>query len=149
MPMNTKYPTATLLRRLGAILYDSLLLFALLMIAALPVVLIVGNESGFLKSATYSLYLYSVGFLFYGWFWTHGGQTLGMRSWKLQLIRNDNQPVGWDSALYRYLIATVSLFLFGLGFVWILFDKQRLAWHDLLSKTRIIVNPDIGRKPEE
>jgi uncharacterized RDD family membrane protein YckC len=146
--MNDPYPTASLLRRLGAMLYDGLLLFALLMVAAAPVVIIAGGaESALIRSPLYFLYLYSIGFGFYGWFWTSGGQTLGMRSWKLQVIRDDDLPLGWQEAFFRYLLATVSLLLFGLGFIWILFDKQRLAWHDIQSKTRIVVNPDIGKKP--
>ena len=146
---NANYPTASLLRRLGAMLYDGLLLIALIMIAGAPPVLIAGGaDSAFIRSPAYSLYLYGMIFLFFGWFWTHGGQTLGMRSWKLQLVSDDNRPLDWQQALFRYLLATVSLCLFGLGFLWILLDKQQLAWHDILSKTRIIVNPDIGRKPK-
>jgi len=145
--MTSPENNAGLLRRSGAMLYDSLLLFALLMLAALPVVLITGADSTFLKSPFYSFYLYFIGFMFFGWFWTHGGQTLGMKSWKLQLVRDDGLPLGWDQALYRYLTATVSLCLFGLGFFWILIDKQRLAWHDLLSGSRIIFDPEPGKMP--
>lgn len=136
---------ATFLRRLGAMTYDALLLFALLMVAALPVVLIAGPDSNFVKSPLYSLYLYGVTFVFFGWFWTRGGQTLGMRSWKIRVLRNDNRPLGWDSALMRFLLATVSLTLLGIGFLWILFDKDNLAWHDQLSKTHVIHDPKFGK----
>lgn len=127
-------------------MYDSLLLFALLMIAALPVVVTVGENSEFVKNPAYTLYLYAVSFLFFGWFWIHGGQTLGMRSWKLQVIRSDGFALGWDSALIRFLGATLSLCLFGVGFFWILFNSEKLAWHDQLSKTRILYNPDLGKR---
>jgi uncharacterized RDD family membrane protein YckC len=144
--MNQLLPNASFHRRLAAMLYDALLLFALLMVCALPVVLIAGENSNFFKSPLYTLYLYSISFIFYGWFWTIGGQTLGMRSWKIRVIRDDGQPLGWDSALIRYLLATISLTLFGLGFLWILFDRDNLAWHDQLSKTRIIFDPEYGKK---
>lgn len=149
MTMNdSAYPTASLLRRLAAMLYDSLLLIALLMVAGLPPVIIFGGaDSAFITGPLYKLYLYIIGFLFFSWFWIRGGQTLGMRSWKLQVVCDNGHPLGWQQALFRYLTATVSLCLFGLGFFSILFNKQRLAWHDLLSKTRIIINPDVGRKP--
>ncbi|MCW8962416.1 MAG: RDD family protein [Gammaproteobacteria bacterium] len=137
---------ASFQRRLGAMFYDGLLLFALLMIAATPVVMIAGANSGFVKSPLYSLYLYGVSFVFFGWFWTRGGQTLGMRSWKVRVMRFDGRPVGWDSALMRYLLATISLGLFGLGFIWILFDRDNLAWHDQLSRTRIVFDPTYGNK---
>ena len=123
-------------------IYDGLLLFALLMAAALPVVLIAGENSEFVKSPAYQFYLYMVSFLFFGWFWTNGGQTLGMRSWKLQVVRDDGFSLGWDSALIRFLGATVSLCLFGIGFLWILFNSERRAWHDRFSKTRILHNPN-------
>ena len=145
--MNQAITNATFQRRLAAMFYDSLLLFALLMVSALPVVLIAGENSSFFKSPLYTLYLYSISFVFYGWFWTSGGQTLGMRSWKIRVVRNDGQSLGWDSALMRFLLATISLTLFGLGFLWILFDRDNLAWHDQLSKTRIIFDPEYGKKP--
>jgi uncharacterized RDD family membrane protein YckC len=144
--MNQTSTNATFQRRLAAMFYDSLLLFALLMISALPVVLIAGENSSFFKSPLYTLYLYSICFVFYGWFWTSGGQTLGMRSWKIRVVRDDGQPLGWDSALMRFLLATISLTLFGLGFLWIIFDRDNLAWHDQLSKTRIIFDPEYGKK---
>ena len=144
--MNQTLINASFQRRLAAMFYDSLLLFALLMVCALPVVLIAGENSSFFKSPLYTLYLYSISFVFYGWFWTSGGQTLGMRSWKIRVVRNDGQSLGWDSALMRFLLATISLTLFGLGFLWILFDRDNLAWHDQLSKTRIIFDPEYGKK---
>jgi len=144
--MNQTFSNASFQRRLAAMFYDILLLFALLMVCALPVVLIAGENSSFFKSPLYTLYLYSISFVFYGWFWTSGGQTLGMRSWKIRVIRDDGQSLGWDSALMRFLLATISLTLFGLGFLWILFDRDNLAWHDQLSKTRIIFDPEYAKK---
>ena len=139
---------ASFLRRLGAMTYDAFLLFALLMIAAIPVVMIAGANSTFFKSPLYTLYLFTICFVFYGWFWTHGGQTLGMRSWKIRVVRDDNLPLGWDSALLRFLMATISLMLFGLGFIWILFDRDNLAWHDQISRTHIVYDPKYGKKPD-
>jgi len=144
--MNQNLPNASFQRRLGAMVYDGILLFALLMIAALPIVMVAGADSSFFRSPLYTLYLYSICFIFFGWFWTRGGQTLGMRSWKIRVVRVDGQPLGLDSALMRYLLATISLTLFGLGFIWILFDRENLAWHDQLSKTRIVFDPAYGNK---
>lgn len=131
-------PPARSFRRFAAMFYDSLLLFAWLMLAALPVVLYVGPDSPFLKSPVYSLYLYSAGFVFFGFSWVHGGQTLGMKSWRLRLVMDDGRPLDWQAALYRYLAATVSLLLLGIGFWAIFFNKQKLAWHDQLTRTRVI-----------
>ena len=79
-----------------------------------------------------------VAFVFYGWFWTHGGQTLGMRAWKLKLVRQDGETVTWLQALFRFCYAILSWIPFGAGYLWMLVDKQKMSWHDRASKTYII-----------
>jgi uncharacterized RDD family membrane protein YckC len=82
-----------------------------------------------------------VSFVFYGWFWTHGGQTLGMRAWNLYLIKPDGKFIDWKMAAKRYFAALFSWAALGLGFTWILLDKRKYAWHDILSNTRIVYVP--------
>ncbi|MCW9056137.1 MAG: RDD family protein, partial [Gammaproteobacteria bacterium] len=82
--------------------------------------------------------LFITGFLFYGWFWTHGGQTLGMRTWKLKLVSIDNKPVSWKQALIRYIAALLSWGCFGFGFLWALLNKDKKTWHDMASDTALI-----------
>jgi uncharacterized RDD family membrane protein YckC len=89
----------------------------------------------------YRLYLVVVSFFFYGWFWTHGGQTLGLRAWKLTVLTQDKKTLDWSQALVRFVTASVSLSFFGLGYLWVLIDKDRLSWHDHLSKTTVFYNP--------
>jgi uncharacterized RDD family membrane protein YckC len=85
------------------------------------------------------LLLLAISFFYYGWFWTHGGQTLGMKTWKMKLQNcNNHQNVTWKQALIRASTALVSAGLFGLGFAWSLFDKKNRAWHDIISKTELI-----------
>ena len=79
-----------------------------------------------------------VSFLFYGWFWTHGGQTLGMKAWNLYLIKPDGKFIDWKLAAYRYSLALISWAVFGLGFTWVLLNKRKLTWHDMLSNTQIV-----------
>lgn len=79
-----------------------------------------------------------VSFFFYGWFWTHGGQTLGMKAWSLYLIKPDGKFINWSTAAKRYLAAIVSWAALGLGFTWILVNKKNRAWHDILSDTQIV-----------
>ena len=133
---------ATLPRRLGAMLYDGLLLCALLLAAAAPVVILAGGaEHWFIRGPWFQLYLYAVGFVFFAWCWVHGGQTLGLQSWRLRVVRRDGGNLGWRDAALRYLGATVSLGALGLGFIAILLNPQRLAWHDRLSRTRVVYTP--------
>jgi len=85
----------------------------------------------------YPVYLVAVSFLFYGWFWTHGGQTLGMRAWRLKVLTIDGKPLNWLQSLLRFSVAFLSWALLGIGFLWIAFDKDRRGWHDHLSKTAV------------
>ncbi|MDD1627213.1 MAG: RDD family protein [Methylococcaceae bacterium] len=80
-------------------------------------------------------------FFFYGWFWTHGGQTLGLRAWKIKILTLDQKPINWTQALLRFTTSIISWAFFGLGFLWILFDKNQRSWHDHLSKTALFFDP--------
>ncbi|MCU7942359.1 MAG: RDD family protein [Candidatus Thiodiazotropha sp. (ex Cardiolucina cf. quadrata)] len=128
-----------LIRRLAAILYDSLLLIALLFVATAIVTLPFGNPGGTMLLFFQFFIFEIIPLIFFTGFWTRGGQTLGMRAWRLKLIRMDGGDVGWSDALKRHFAALFSILVFGLGFIWILVDPQRLAWHDRLSKTRLII----------
>ncbi|HJW46883.1 MAG TPA: RDD family protein [Lysobacter sp.] len=73
--------------------------------------------------------------------WRRGGQTLGMRPWRLRLIARDGGVPSWGSLWRRYAIGSLSLLLVGLGFWWAWFDRGRLAWHDRASNTRLVRLP--------
>jgi uncharacterized RDD family membrane protein YckC len=79
--------------------------------------------------------------LFFVWFWTRSGQTLGMQSWRLRLEREDGRLIDWRTGLARLCLATVSFLCLGLGYWWILVDRDRRAWHDRLTATRVVVLP--------
>ncbi|MEX2164154.1 MAG: RDD family protein [Sulfuricaulis sp.] len=89
----------------------------------------------------YQLYLLAICFLFYAGFWIRGGQTLGMRAWRLKLVAQNGAPIGWAIAVKRFALAWISLLCLGLGFLWILFNQDKLAWHDRWSGTKIILLP--------
>ena len=125
------------LRRLAAISYDFMLLVAVLFLATVIALPINGGEAFTSHQSLYPLYLLTVSFVFYGWFWTHGGQTLGMRAWKIKLISDQIGAVTWSQAAIRFVVAIISWAFIGLGFFWSLFNPQRLCWHDSLSKTRL------------
>ena len=130
-----------LMRRLMAIIYDLFLLIALLFIAtAIAMAFNQGNaiEPG---QALYPLYvacLLIISFCFYGWFWTHGGQTLGMKTWKMRLQQNNARSITWPLAFIRFTTAMISWSAAGLGFLWSLFHPQRRTWHDIASNCVVI-----------
>lgn len=119
-------------------LYDTLLLFGLWFVAT--ALLLAFRQGAAVRPGQwgYSLYLLGVSYVFFGWFWTHGGQTLGMRAWKLRLCAANGGPVSWRQAGLRFTTALLSLGLFGLGFCWALLDREKRCWHDWASNTRMI-----------
>ncbi len=125
-------------RYIAAVFYDVLLVMAIFFIAT--ALLLPFNQGEAIQAPIlYPIYLFSVGFVFYGWFWTHGGQTLGLRAWKLRLINNDGTDISWQQALNRYLIASLSWMGMGLGIFWRLWNKEHKTWQDLSSQSYIIL----------
>ena len=133
---------APFLRRIAAMLYDSLLVLALLFLATLPFVAIRGGdpvESD--ENLVYQVVLALVVYAFFVGFWTRSGRTLGMQSWRLQLQTREGDKVGFGAASVRFLASLLSWAPAGLGFIWALWDKDRLTWHDRISRTRIVYFP--------
>jgi uncharacterized RDD family membrane protein YckC len=75
------------------------------------------------------------------WSWRRGGQTLGMRPWRLQVVGREAAAPGWKALWVRYAVGTLSVALGGVGFWWALVDRQRLTWHDRVSGTRMVRLP--------
>ena len=70
--------------------------------------------------------------------WLRGGQTIGMKAWRLRVTRADGTPINTKQALIRYLVALISLLAIGIGFFWALFDPQKRTWHDIAAKTVLV-----------
>ena len=132
-----------LARRLAALLYDLILLFGMLLLAATLVIIPASALSGAevwldgWPRLLFQLYLIAVGYGFFAYFWVHGGQTLGMRAWRFRLLREDGQLLSLGDAGGRLLWS--SLLPAPLGLLWIPFDRRGLAPHDHLSHTRPVM----------
>jgi len=122
---------------MAAVIYDALLLIAVLFFATAIALPFNSGQAFSSNQYFFSLYLFCVAYLFYTWFWTHGGQTLGMRAWKMTLANDTGDRVTWQQATLRFFAALLSWACLGLGFFWCLVDKNRLCWHDRLSKTSL------------
>ena len=70
--------------------------------------------------------------------WHRGGQTLGMRPWRLRVVDPHGELASWRALMVRYAVGTISLGLAGLGFWWAWIDRDRLTWHDRVSGTRMV-----------
>lgn len=89
----------------------------------------------------WTLYIIVVGVGFHLYFWTHGGQTLGMKTWKTRLVSTEGGKVSLQQALIRYAVALVSLAALGIGYGWSLFDAEKRTWHDIASHTKLVIVP--------
>jgi uncharacterized RDD family membrane protein YckC len=140
---------AGLFRRLFAIFYDCILLIAILMVVfGIATALNQGTaiESSDPANSMMVLIFFGMVYLYFTWFWVHGGQTLGMKTWKLKLLSADSSVIDWKTATIRFISALFSWALCGLGFLWSLFNRKKQCWHDLTSKTVLIDQRDIKMK---
>ena len=148
-----------LFRRLAAIVYDGMLLFAVLFFAALAIMLPFNITHEHSLYSVFIFYIYVVSFLFLGWSWTRSGQTLGMKTWRIHLHRNDGKLVSWKQALSRFVSVLIfwapaaityylspqyfqeyswlTLIPVVIDYLWCLFDPEKRALHDIISGTRL------------
>jgi len=123
-------------------LYESLIVFAIAFSAGLA---FYGVTNGRLSGNTrlvFQLYLFLVLGAYFITCWSRGGRTLPTQTWKMRLVRSDNLPIGIGRAALRYALAWLSLLLFGVGFFWAFFDRDRQFLHDRLAGTRIVMIDD-------
>jgi len=145
--LTEEYCRPSLFRHFAAMFYDAFLLIAILLLAGLIAVTFNGGEAIGSGNPFFFLYLLAVSYLFYGWFWTHGGQTLGMRSWKIILIHNDGGAISWRQAFLRFSIALISWLPAGLGFWWQYLGKDNSSWPDMFSGTSLHYMKNSTPKP--
>jgi uncharacterized RDD family membrane protein YckC len=131
-----------LLRRLAAIIYDALLVGALLFLVTIPFIALRGGEPVEIgDNMIYRVVLAAVIYAFFVGFWTRPGRTLGMQSWGLQLETPEGTKPTCTQASLRFFAAILSWAPCGLGFLWQLWDKDSLTWHDRISGTRLVYYP--------
>lgn len=131
-------------RRFAALIYDCLLLWALLMIyTAACVAFTPGHVAVTRESAGSFYFLYRGGEVlviggYYVLNWLRSGQTLGMRAWRLRTVTDRGTPLGWRSAMLRFACGFLAWPPAALGVLWLYIDPDRLAVHDRLSGTRVV-----------
>jgi uncharacterized RDD family membrane protein YckC len=150
---NTNAPRATFFKRLAAMVYDTLVACAVGILAALimSAMLVALLSSGVLSMGEFDepnqAIAHSLGYTliiqcwsgiwivaFFLGFWKKGGQTIGMRAWRLRLYSLNEQPVTWKRLAIRLICS-----LGGIGTLAVVLDrKNKLALQDRASNIEIL-----------
>jgi uncharacterized RDD family membrane protein YckC len=137
-PSGPSGPRASFGLRLGAWLIDAILLGVVNTVLRA----IVGVYPGFLLSL-------AVNFGYYGFFeGGPAGQTVGKLALGIRTVRKDDfGPLGWSTALYRNLCRILSGLACLLGYLWMLWDPEKMTWHDKLSNTIVVPCSEVPPPP--
>lgn len=131
-------------RRLAALIYDALLLAALLLtFTAFALMLSPGHRAILPENVGAWAYVYHATLLalacaYFVFNWLLSGQTLGMRAWRLYALSPAGKPLDFGHALLRCACAILAWAPAALGVLWLYVDTEHLALHDRLSHTRMI-----------
>jgi uncharacterized RDD family membrane protein YckC len=163
--------TPSLLRRLACFVYEGVVLFGVVMIAGYLYSSLTQQRHALQGQWGLRSFLLVVLAIYFVWFWSHGGQTVAMKTWHIRLIAADGGPVTQGRALARYLMSWVwfmpalaSVWLWGIHGGWAiavvvlagvivyamssLLAPQRQYWHDTICGTWLIDSrPGENAKP--
>lgn len=145
-------------RRITSLLYDTVLIIALVIIMYIPL-LSFDIEGNIVLKITAQIYVYLIVQYFFVWFWVNGNGTLGMKSWKIKILDNNGNKISYKKAIIRfnvsliyfliigllifkyYKYSEINYFLFALSFLIMLIPlirKDGKFLHDIISKTILI-----------
>lgn len=134
-------PPATpgIMRRVFSMLYEVLLLLAVLFIAGFLFLTFTHDTASPVMKAIFRGYLILVSAGYFIWFWRHGGQTLAMKTWRMKVVSKDGGAITMKQAGVRFVVALLGITLGGIGIWWAIFDRDRQFLHDRVAGTRIVI----------
>jgi uncharacterized RDD family membrane protein YckC len=124
------------------LVYEAVLLAALLLGGSLGFVAWEWHVEPVLARPALQILLLVLAGTYFVWQWSHGGQTLPMRTWRLRLITVDGKPLTVRQATGRYVLAITGVLLCGIGVFWAFFDRDRQFLHDRLAGTKIVMSDE-------
>lgn len=136
------FPTPGIGRLLGAMLYEALVLFAVLLSAFLFPQIVLSGFGIAMSGRAMWLHFFCLLLVYFVWFWLHGGQTLPMKTWKLRVVDQAGGPLRPLQAVLRYCAAWPSVLFFGVGLLWALVDREKRFLHDRIAGSRIILTTE-------
>jgi uncharacterized RDD family membrane protein YckC len=140
---------AALWRRLAAMVYDSIVIIAIWIVVGFIVLSAFGIDQAqivendrvvmdpYYRITLFSSMLLSA-YLFFAWFWTHSGQTLGMQAWKIRVQNSDSSAISYKQSLIRCVIAPIAFVFLGAGYFYMFFNPEKLTLPDLLSRSIVV-----------
>ncbi len=136
--MKLTNPPASFTKRIAALVYDALPLFSIWFFGTLPWVALSTSDHVGVGNWWYRMYLVALTYGYYVLSWQRGGQTLGMRAWRLRVVTEDGQALTWGHMNKRFVAGAIGLACFGLGFFWAIWHRSSRMWHDLASDTVVL-----------
>lgn len=134
-------PAASFAIRIAVMVYESLLVIAVVFVASFVILPVVGTLAHAWQKYLFQGFLLGVLFAYFAAFWLTSGQTLAMKTWRVRLVRADGRPLTLRLALYRFVLALAGIAAAGLGLAWAWFDRDRQFLHDRLLGTRLVRVP--------
>ena len=127
-------------RRIASMAYEGLLLLGVLSVFfLLPHVILGIGFSIALPGWMLIVHVFILLGCYFVWYWQHGGQTLAMQTWKVQLSTPSGAKPSLAQLILRYVLSWPSLSCLGVGLIWALIDPDRQFLHDRLTGTRLIL----------
>ena len=127
---------------IACLVYEGLTVIALGFVCVGLFLWVAGDATHGVKRFLLQLFLWFAVGAYFTRCWLKTGQTLAMQAWRLKIVNQRAELLTLNAAVARYLLASASLVLFGLGFLWALVDSDKLFLHDRLLKNKIIILPN-------
>lgn len=132
---------APLLARFAAMIYESLLVTAVVFVASFIIMPVVGDMHAPWQRHLFQVYILGILFAYFSAFWLRSGQTLAMKTWRIRLVQQNGGALTFKQAVLRFVLALLGLLLVGIGFWWGFIDRDKQFLHDRLVGTRLIRVP--------
>jgi uncharacterized RDD family membrane protein YckC len=132
-------PAPGIPRRLASMLYDSLLLTAVLFIAVFAFSTLTTYKGEGPLRLLFQFYIVAIIAAYFIFFWRNNGQTLAMKTWRIKLVSTNGKKISVGQCLIRMTLAAAGIALAGVGLWWALFDRDKQFLHDRIAGTRLVL----------
>jgi len=128
-------PETPIWKHFAALIYDVFPVIGLLLVTSMIVLLIRNGVEVERFSIWFTTLLLAEVALYFVYSWKIGGQTLGMRAWKIKITPSqiDQQQLTWSQSIVRFLVGILSILLLGLGIFWKKISPTKKSWMDMIS----------------